>query len=91
MCPVSYPPLVYHPVHFTVDKVESKVSSDDYLDLRVILLDKFGKYRSINLSIREYPPSSTLKHNDIQASVVLKTWHTYSFKEFDFDVDSIQV
>lgn len=72
-------------VHFTVDKVKSKVSSDNYLGLRVYLLDKVGKYRSINLSIKEYLPSSTL--NDIQASLVLKTWLTHSFKEFDLDIN----
>lgn len=71
-------------VHFTVDKVKSKVSSDNYLGLRVFLLDKVGKYRSINLSIKEYLPSSSL--NDIQASLVLNTWLTHSFKEFDLDL-----
>ena len=72
-------------VHFTVDKVKSKVSSDNYLGLRIYLLDRTGRYRSINLSIKEYLPSSSL--NDIQASLVLKTWLKHSFKEFDLDID----
>lgn len=71
-------------IHFTVDKVKSKVSSDNYLGLRVFLLDRHGKYRSMNLSIKEFLPSSSL--NDIQASEVLKTWLTYSFNEFHLDL-----
>lgn len=72
-------------VHFTVDKVKSKVSSDNYLGLRVFILDRIGKYWSLNLSIKEYLPSSAL--NDVQASLVLKTWLIHSFKEFDLDLE----
>jgi hypothetical protein len=71
-------------IHFTVDKVKSKVSSDNYLGLRVFLLDSKGVYRSINLSIKEFIPSSSLF--DVSASEVLKTWLTYSFSEFNLDI-----
>lgn len=71
-------------IHFTVDKVKSKVSSDNYLGL-VFILDRLGKFRSINLSIKENLPSSAL--NDIQASQVLHLWLKHSFQEFGLDMN----
>ena len=74
-------PIPY--VSFTVDKVKSKVSGENFLDLRVFFLDGNGQWRSFNLSIKQYRPSSEL--NGEQASVLLRTWLDYSLREFGID------
>jgi hypothetical protein len=71
-------------VHFTVDKVKSKVSSDNYLGLRVYFLDRLGQFRSINLSIKEFTPTSAVNANE--ASKVLQTWLKFSVSEFKLDL-----
>lgn len=68
---------------FTVDKVKSKVSGEKFLSLRVFFLDNSGEFRSYNLSIKQFRPSSNLSKE--QASIVLRTWLDYSLREFGLD------
>ena len=68
---------------FTVDKVKSKVSGENFLSLRVFFLDNSGEFRSYNLSIKQFRPSSNLSKE--QASIVLRTWLDYSLREFGLD------
>ena len=71
---------------FTVDKVKSKVSGDSFLGLRVFFLDGMGDFKSYNLSIKQFRPSSELTKE--QASVVLRTWLDYSLREFGLERDN---
>ena len=71
---------------FTVDKVKSKVSGENFLGLRVYFLDSSGDFKSYNLSIKQFRPSSNLSKD--QASVVLRTWLDYSLREFGLDRDN---
>ena len=70
-------------ISFTVDKVKSKVSGENFLGLRVFFFDGSGQFRSYNLSIKQYRPSSEL--NREQASVPLRIWLNYSLCEFGID------
>lgn len=72
-------------LHFSVDKVKSKISGENFLGLRVYFLDKNGQYRSFSLSIKHYRPASTL--NDVSASNLLKLWLDYSFQEFGISLE----
>jgi hypothetical protein len=72
-------------VSFTVDKVKSKVSGDSFLGIRIFFLDGIGEFRTFNLSIKQFRPSSELNHQ--QASVLLRTWLDYSLREFGIDRD----
>ena len=80
---ITSKPIPY--ASFTVDKVKSKVSGENFLGLRIFFLDSIGEFRSYNLSIKQFRPSSNLQKDLL--SVILRTWLDYSFREFGLDRD----
>ena len=80
---VTSKPIPY--ASFTVDKVKSKVSGENFLGLRIFFLDSIGEFRSYNHSIKQFRPSSNLQKDLL--SVVLRTWLDYSLREFGLDRD----
>ena len=72
-------------VGFNIDKWKSKLSGSSYIGLRIYYYAiKAKKWRTFNLSVKEYKPHSSLCA--VQASLLLKLWLVACLAEFELEL-----
>lgn len=72
-------------VGFNVDKWKSKLSGSSYIGIRIYYYARnCKKWRTFNLSVKEYKPHSSL--NSLQACVLLHKWLIACFAEYGLEL-----